>query len=65
MVISERFYCRHVKLPENDKIPPEIRCNPKLYPFFKDCRGAVDGTHVDAFVPDDATSGKTSRDNLR
>ena len=56
MVISNRFYQRHVKLPAKDKTPPEIRCNPKLYPFFRDCRGAVDGTHVDAFVPDDAIS---------
>jgi hypothetical protein len=56
MVISNQFYSRHVKLPEKDVTPPEIRNNPKLYPFFEGCRGAVDGTHVDAFVPDDAIS---------
>lgn len=54
MMVSKRFYNRHVKLPLHDRTPPEICYNPKLYPFFKDCRGAVDGTHVHAFVPDDA-----------
>jgi hypothetical protein len=54
MVVSQRFYHRHVKLPAKDKTPPEIRDNLKLYPFFRDCQGAVDGAHVDAFVPDDA-----------
>jgi hypothetical protein len=53
MVVSKRFYTRYVKLPPNDQTPPEIRNSPKFYPFFKDCRGALDGTHVDAFVPDD------------
>jgi hypothetical protein len=56
MVISKRFYQCHVKLPAKDKTLPEIHCNPKLYSFFHDRWGAVDGTHVDAFVPDDAIS---------
>ena len=56
MVISKQFYCCHVKLPKKDRTPPEICCNPKLYPFLCDCRGAVDGTHVDAFVSNDAVS---------
>lgn len=25
-----------------------------MYPFFKDCLGAVDGTHINAFIPDEA-----------
>jgi hypothetical protein len=54
MVVSGPFYNRYVKLPPKDQTPPEIRDNPKLYPFFKDCHGAIDGTHIDAFVPDDA-----------
>ena len=32
-------------------IPQEIRLNPKYYPYFKDCIGAIDGTHVSAHVP--------------
>ncbi|XP_043725744.1 protein ALP1-like [Telopea speciosissima] len=34
-----------------DKIAPEIKNDPKKYPFFKDCIGAIDGTHIDARVP--------------
>ena len=56
MVISTIFYNHYVKLPPHDQTPPEIQGNPKLYPFFKDCHGAIDGTHIDAFVPDDAVT---------
>ncbi|KAF0728661.1 hypothetical protein Ae201684_013619 [Aphanomyces euteiches] len=31
--------------------PNEIQENPKWFPFFKDCIGALDGTHIPAFVP--------------
>jgi len=53
MVNSEAFYTRYVK-PPPDRTPPEIQDNPKLSPFFDKCRGAVDGCHIDMFVPDDA-----------
>ena len=54
MVVLGPFYNHYVKLPAKEQTPPEIRNNSKLYPFFKDCRGAIDGTHIDIFVPDDA-----------
>lgn len=54
MVVSQTFYNRYIKLPDAQQTPPEIRNDPKLYPFFKDCRGAIDGTHIEAFVPDEA-----------
>ena len=43
-------------LPPYAQVPPEIQDNPKLYPFLKDCRGAIDGSHIDAFVPEEAAS---------
>jgi hypothetical protein len=58
MVVSPRFYQRYVNLPPNDIVPPEIRSNPKLYPFFQHCRGAIDGTHIDTFVPNDALTAR-------
>ncbi|KIK95661.1 hypothetical protein PAXRUDRAFT_76464, partial [Paxillus rubicundulus Ve08.2h10] len=54
MVVSPQFYNQYVHLPPNNVIPPKICEEPKLYPFFKDCWGAIDGTHIDVFVPDDA-----------
>ena len=56
MVVSRPFYNRYVKLPPKDQTPSEIQNNPKLYPFFKDCWGAIDGTHIDVFVPKDAVA---------
>lgn len=51
-IVSESFYGKYVKLPSEDSpTPPEIRANPKLYPFFKDCDGAIDGSHIAALVP--------------
>lgn len=53
MLVSSTFYNRYVKLPPAEQTPPEIRDNPKWYPFFKSVRAAIDGTQIDAFVPDD------------
>lgn len=52
MVTSTTFYNRYIKLPSHTQVPHEIQSNPKLFPFFRDCLGALDGSHVDAFVPD-------------
>nr|KAJ0212679.1 hypothetical protein LSAT_V11C400165520 [Lactuca sativa] len=35
----------------NDDVPAYILNNPRYYPMFKDCIGAIDGTHVRASVP--------------
>jgi len=43
------MYHAYIKLPnENTAFEEEIASNPKLFPFFKDCLGAVDGTHIPA-----------------
>ncbi|KAI9117843.1 hypothetical protein K1719_011258 [Acacia pycnantha] len=34
-----------IKPPPLDMVPMEIRDNPKHFPYFKDCIGAIDGTH--------------------
>ncbi|KAJ3686392.1 hypothetical protein LUZ61_015556 [Rhynchospora tenuis] len=36
--------------PDGSQIPVEISSASKLFPFFKDCIGAIDGTHVRAKV---------------
>jgi hypothetical protein len=50
MVVSKEFYGAYVTLPPPNTIPNEIKNNPRFYPFFKDCCGAVDGSLLDAFV---------------
>ncbi|GMI78270.1 hypothetical protein like AT5G41980 [Hibiscus trionum] len=39
-----------IRLPD-ESTPLEIRNNPRFYPCFKDCVGALDGTHIRASVP--------------
>ncbi|KAJ0509196.1 putative harbinger transposase-derived nuclease domain-containing protein [Helianthus annuus] len=34
----------------NDEVPPQLLNNSRYYPMFKDCIGAIDGTHVKASV---------------
>ncbi|KAJ7223789.1 hypothetical protein C8J57DRAFT_991130, partial [Mycena rebaudengoi] len=38
------FYQKHVHLLP-DETPFEIKNNPKLYPYFRNCCGAIDGSH--------------------
>ena len=35
----------------NTSLSSRIARNPKYYPFFKDCIGALDGSHISAFIP--------------
>jgi hypothetical protein len=56
MVTTPAFYTRYVKLPPDDKTPACIRDNGKFDPFFKDCLGAIDGTHIFAHVEESATA---------
>jgi hypothetical protein len=43
------FYETYVRDPEN-QTPEKILENPKWFPFFRYCRGAVDGVHVLAYA---------------
>ncbi|KAK9047825.1 hypothetical protein SSX86_033213 [Deinandra increscens subsp. villosa] len=40
-----------VKPVDRGAVQPEILANPRWYPFFKNCIGAIDGTHVAAWAP--------------
>lgn len=43
-----------VTLPSPEYVNPRITSDPKVFPWFKDALGAVDGSHIPAFVPDAA-----------
>ena len=53
MFVHPDFYNRYVKLPPDNVTPPEIRHNPKLYPYLKKCRGSTDCSHIDSWVADE------------
>ncbi|XP_035830047.1 protein ALP1-like [Helianthus annuus] len=42
---------RYIQQPKGDIVPKEIQEKKRFYPFFKDCIGAIDGTHVRVKVP--------------
>jgi len=39
-----------------DCTPPYIEQNTRFFPYFRDCRGTIDGSHFDAYVPDEAVA---------
>ena len=49
---SHPFYTTNVRLPRaDDPASPTIRENPKLWPYFKDALGALDGSHIHSSPP--------------
>src|ERR1700677_3989670 len=53
VLTSEKIYGAYVKLPmQNSLVPDEIRESIDFWPFFRDCIGAIDGSHIPAFVPE-------------
>ncbi|ESK85177.1 nuclease harbi1-like, partial [Moniliophthora roreri MCA 2997] len=48
---SACFYGCYIQQPkENDPVYPFILNNPKLYSFFKDALGAMDGTYINSWA---------------
>ena len=49
---SPPFYTKFVQLPKADyELPHHICHNPKLWPYFKDSLGAIDGSHIHCAPP--------------
>ncbi|KIL55163.1 hypothetical protein M378DRAFT_18193 [Amanita muscaria Koide BX008] len=63
MLVGSSFYDKYVQ-PMPDKPPPEIQSNPKLYPYFKYCRGALDGSYFHAWVREEAMARHRTRKGL-
>lgn len=59
--VDSTFYHKYVVLPnEHTALSSRIVNNPKLFPFFQGCLGAIDCTHIRAHVP--ATDAARYRD---
>lgn len=63
IVTSDAFYDEYVRLPDSDApVPDEIRNDPSFWPFFEDCLGAIDGTHILAFLlEEDSIRGRNRK----
>jgi DDE superfamily endonuclease len=54
VLVSEKIYGTYVKLPtRNTQLHESISTDNDFYPYFSNCIGAIDGTHLPAFVPGD------------
>ncbi|XP_020246600.1 putative nuclease HARBI1 [Asparagus officinalis] len=57
--LEEMFFVQ----PDGSQVPSEILTNSKFYPYFKDCVGAIDGTHIRVKVsPRDAPRYRGRKD---
>jgi hypothetical protein len=53
MLTLMKIYSAYVKLPTcSSPVPDEIRESVDFWPYFKDCIGAIDGSHIPAFAPE-------------
>ncbi|KAH9105084.1 hypothetical protein LEN26_014870 [Aphanomyces euteiches] len=65
LLAMRRMCSTYIKLPSDDApVHPKIYNNPKFFPFFEDCRMAIDGTHILVTVPADMTSRFQSRKGI-
>ncbi|KAG6481767.1 hypothetical protein ZIOFF_058388 [Zingiber officinale] len=47
------LHAEFIKQPDGSEIPPLIQSSSRFYPYFKDCVGALDGTHIRVKVSDE------------
>lgn len=48
------FYWKYVTQLPSSEMPTKILHNPKFFPYFKNCRGCIDGSHIKSWVPEEA-----------
>ena len=44
-----------IQLPDENMVPDEIRSSAKFFPYFRNCIGAIDGTHLPVSVSEPLT----------
>ncbi|KAM0866809.1 hypothetical protein ACQ4PT_042406 [Festuca glaucescens] len=60
-ILSNRF----LKLPNPNEVPYKILSDSRFYPYFKNCIGAIDGTHIPISVsPDEAAPFRNRKGTL-
>jgi hypothetical protein len=63
-VTSPPVYHAYIQLPDNTSpIPEDIRDSKIFWPYFRDCIGAIDGTHILAYVSEEDRPAYRNRKN--
>ena len=47
---------RYLQAPDPNQVHKKIQDNPRFYPFFKNCLGAIDGTHIPISIASEKAS---------
>lgn len=57
--LSRRF----LRPPDHNQVHQKILDNPKFYPFFKNCIGVIDGSHIPIYISPEKASPFRNRKN--
>ena len=52
-----------LKPPNPNQVHPKIATNPRYYPFFRNCLGAIDGTHIPISIASENSAPFRNRKN--
>jgi len=52
-----------LKPPNPNQVHPKIATNPRFYPFFRNCPGAIDGTHIPISIASEKAAPFRNRKN--
>ncbi|CAO2187477.1 unnamed protein product [Urochloa humidicola] len=52
---------KFMKLPSSNETHPKIASDPRFWPFFKNCIGAIDGTHVPITIAEEKAAPYRNR----
>lgn len=58
------IYLEVIKEPDYTDVPYRIARNPKFFPFFKDCIGALDSSYIKAYVIGETKLYRNRKGNL-
>jgi hypothetical protein len=59
-----KLYQKAIQLPNPRQVSPVINGNPKYFPYFQDCLGALDGCHIAALIASEKHETYRNRYNL-
>lgn len=60
-ILSDDFRTFYLHMPDQNAVQHSIVNNPKFYPFFKDAIGAIDGTLIRAYPPEEEAARHRDR----
>lgn len=60
-VVIPKLSHHFLRAPDPNQVHPTILNNPRFFPFFKNCLGAIDGTHIPISISSDRAAPSRNR----